>query len=151
MQDRQDDAVARRVEELVRVPARGQRARLRLAVADDAADEQIGVVERCSVGVRDGVAELAPFVDRARCLRRDVARDAAGERELAKELAEAGLVLRDVRVDLAVRPLEIGVRDEARAAVTRPGDVEDVEIALPDRAEISLAEVVTLSFEARHD
>jgi pSer/pThr/pTyr-binding forkhead associated (FHA) protein len=27
----------------------------------------------------------------------------------------------------------------------------NVEIALPDRAEISLAEVVTLSFEARHD
>jgi pSer/pThr/pTyr-binding forkhead associated (FHA) protein len=27
----------------------------------------------------------------------------------------------------------------------------NTEIALPDRAEISLAEVVTLAFEARHD
>ena len=52
VQDRQHRAVACRVEELVRVPARGQRPGLGLAVADDAGDEQVGVVERGAVGVR---------------------------------------------------------------------------------------------------
>ena len=41
VQDRQHRAVAGGVEELVRVPAGGERAGLRLAVADDAADEQV--------------------------------------------------------------------------------------------------------------
>ena len=66
VQDRQHRAVARRVEELVRVPAGGERAGLGLAVADDAGDDQVGVVERGAVGVRQRVAELAALVDRAR-------------------------------------------------------------------------------------
>ena len=77
VEDRQHGAVVRRVEELVAVPARGQRAGLGLAVADDAGDDQIGVVERGPEGVAEAVAQLAPFVDRARRLRRDVAGNAA--------------------------------------------------------------------------
>ena len=70
VEDRQDCAVRGGVEELVRVPARRERPRLGLAVADDTADEQVGVVERRPVGVREGVAELAAFVDRPRRLGR---------------------------------------------------------------------------------
>ena len=40
-EDRDDRPVDRRVEELVRVPARGQRSGLRLAVADDAEDDEV--------------------------------------------------------------------------------------------------------------
>ena len=79
VQNRQHRAVPRRIEELVRVPARRQRARLRLTVADHAADDEIWIVERGAVRVRQRVAELATFVDRARCFRRRVARDAAGK------------------------------------------------------------------------
>jgi hypothetical protein len=46
MQDRQHGAVGYRIEELVRVPCGGQRTGLRLAVADDAGDYEIGIVER---------------------------------------------------------------------------------------------------------
>ena len=60
-----------------------QRAGLGLAVADDAGDDQVRVVEGRAVGVRQRVAELAALVDRAGRLGRDVAGDAAGERELA--------------------------------------------------------------------
>ncbi len=133
VQDRQDGAVVARVEELVRVPARRQRARLRLAVADDARDEQVRVVERGPVRVGERVAELPAFVDRARRLGRDVARDPAGEGELAEEPAQPLLAAADVRVDLAVGALEIGVRYEPGAAVPRPGDVQHLERALPDR------------------
>ena len=82
-------------------------------------DEQVGVVERRAEGVRERVAELAALVDRARRLGRDVARDPARERELAEERPQPVLVLRDVRVELAVRALEVGVGDERRAAVAR--------------------------------
>ena len=52
----------------------------------------------------------------------------------------------DVRVQLAVRPLEVGVRDVCRAAVTRPGDEDRVEVARPDRAvQVRVDEV-----QARH-
>ena len=46
MQNRQHRAVARRIEELVRMPTRRERARLGLTVADDAADHEVGIVER---------------------------------------------------------------------------------------------------------
>ena len=45
MQDRQHRAVGYWIEELVRMPCSGQRTRLRLAVADDAGDDEIGIVE----------------------------------------------------------------------------------------------------------
>ena len=54
VEDGQDCAVASRVQELVRMPTCGERAGLGLPVAHDAADEQVGVVERRpeSVGER---------------------------------------------------------------------------------------------------
>ena len=51
VQNRQDDAVADGVEELVGVPRRGQRAGFGLTVADHGEDQQVGVVERGAVGV----------------------------------------------------------------------------------------------------
>ena len=134
VEDRQHRAVDARVEELVRVPARRQRPGLGLAVADDAADEQVGVVERRAVRVRERVAELAALVDRAGRLRRGMAGDPAREGELAEQLPHARLVGAHVRVQLAVRPLEIGVGDDARPAVARAGDVDRVEVAGTDRA-----------------
>ena len=53
MQDGKHRAVARRIQELVRVPARGQRPGFRFAVAHDAADQQVRIVENRAVGVRD--------------------------------------------------------------------------------------------------
>ena len=85
VQDRQHGPVPGRVDELVRVPARRQRPGLCLAVADHAGHDQIRVVEGRAEGVRERVAELAALVDRARGLRRDVARHPAGERELAHQ------------------------------------------------------------------
>ena len=74
------------------MPARRERPGLRFAVADDAADEQVGVVEHRAVRVHERVAELAALVDRARRLRRDVARNAARERELPEQPAQPVLV-----------------------------------------------------------
>ena len=77
MEDRQHRAVARGVDELVRVPARGERRRLRLAIADDATGDEIRIVECRAVRMRERVAELTALVDGAGCFGRDVARNAA--------------------------------------------------------------------------
>ncbi len=45
MKDRQDCAVALWIEEFVGVPARGEGAGFGFTIADDAGDDQIGVVE----------------------------------------------------------------------------------------------------------
>ena len=94
MQDRQDRAVARGIQELVAVPARGKRSGLGLAVADDGRDDEVGIVERGAVRVREDVTQLAALVDRAGRLGRDVTRNAAGEAELLEQPLHALHVLR---------------------------------------------------------
>ena len=67
------------------MPAGRERAGLGFAVADDAADQQVGVVEGGAERVHQRVAELAAFMDRSGRLGRDMARNSAGERELAEQ------------------------------------------------------------------
>ncbi len=54
-----------RIQEFVGVPTGGQWTGFRFAVADYAARDQIRIVEHGSVGVHQGVAELATFVNRS--------------------------------------------------------------------------------------
>ena len=63
MENRQNCAVARRIQELIGMPARRQRSSLRLAIADNAGHDQIRIIESGSIGVRKGVAELTAFVN----------------------------------------------------------------------------------------
>ena len=109
VEDRQHRPIARRVEELVSVPAGSQRPSLSLAVTHDASDDEIGVVEGGAERVAQTVPQLAAFVDRAGRLGRDVARDAAGEGELLEQSSHPIFVLRDFRVQLAVSALEISI------------------------------------------
>ena len=132
MQDRQHRAVGGRIEKLVGMPGRGQRPGLRFAVADHAGDDQIGIVEHRPERMAERIAQLAALVDRARALRRRVARNSSGKGELHKELPQPGLILADVGIDLAVGAFEIGVADDGRAAVPGAGDVDHVEVVLLD-------------------
>ena len=65
MQNRQDCAIRRRVEKLVRMPARRERTSLRFAVADDGGRDEIGVVERRTICVTERVTEFATLVNGA--------------------------------------------------------------------------------------
>ena len=142
MEDRQHAAVAGRVEELVALPAGGERAGLGLAVADDAGDDQVRVVERGAVGVAQGVPKLAALVNAARRLGGDMAGDAAREAELLEQLPHPLRVLADLRVDLAVGPFEVGVGHQRRAAVPRADDVDHVQvIALDDPVQVDAEHV----------
>ena len=142
VQDRQHRSVVRRVEELVGVPARRERAGLRFPVSDDARDEQIGIVEGGAEGVRKRVAELPALVDRAWSLGRDVARDPARERELAEQLPQAVLAVTDRRVDLGIRSFEVRVRNEPRTTVTGPRHVDRIQVTFADGAvEVGVNEI----------
>ena len=57
------------------MPACRQRSGLGFAVADDAGDDQIRVVESGAIGMREGIAELAAFMNGTGRLRRDMARE----------------------------------------------------------------------------
>ena len=131
MQDRKHRAVARGVDELVGVPARGERAGLGLAIAHHAARDQVGVVVDRAVGVHERVAQLTTLVDRAGSLRCYMAGDAARERELAEQPPQALLVVADVGVDLGVGALQVRVRDQPGPAVPRAGDVDGVRGRAP--------------------
>jgi hypothetical protein len=82
----------------------------------------------------EGIAQLAALVDRAGRLRGHVAGDTAGEGELREQPLHPFCIRRDVRVDLAVGPLQVGVGDQTRPAVPRTGDVDHIEIVLLDES-----------------
>jgi hypothetical protein len=52
MEDRQDHAIKLGVQKLVGVPAGCQRTGLGLAIADDGGDEEVRIIERRPVGMR---------------------------------------------------------------------------------------------------
>ena len=128
MQYRQDAAVARGVQEFIRMPARRQRTRLRFAVADHAGDDEIGIVEGRAIRMRKRVAELAAFMNGSGCFRRDVAGHAVRPRKLAEEPLQTRAIVRDRRVAFGVAAFEIGIRNQPRAAVAGPDDVNHIEI-----------------------
>ena len=89
MKDREHRAIARGIEEFVGVPTGREGAGFRLAVADDAADDQIGIVEGGAISMCQRIAKLATFMDRAGCLRGYVAWNAVGPGKLSKQPLQA--------------------------------------------------------------
>jgi len=118
---------------------------LRLAISDDAGDDELGIVEHGPERVAERIAQLAALVDRARALRRCVAGNTSGKRELKKKLLQPDLVLADDGIDLAVRSLQIRVGHDGRTAMTGAGDVDHVEVVfLDDPIEVNVDEVLAL-------
>src|SRR5271163_329952 len=132
MQDRQHGSIGNRVQQLVGLPRGRQWTRFRLPVADNAGDDQIGIVEHGSKGMAERVTQLATLVNRARRRRRDMAGNSAGKRKLLEQLFQPGFVLADVRIDLTVGAFEVSVAYERRPAVTGTGDIEHIEVVLLD-------------------
>ena len=130
MQDRQDRAVMHRIEKFVRMPAGGEWTGFRLAIAHDASDQEVGIVEGGTIGERQAIAEFTAFIDGARSLRRNMTRNATGKRKLREQFFHPRFVLRDVRIELGVTTFEIGVGHETRAAVPGACDVQYVQVML---------------------
>ena len=132
MQEGQHRAIVRRIEKLVGMPRSGERPGFRLAIADNAGDDEIGIIEHRPERMAQRIAQLAALVNRARALRRCMAGNSSGKRKLSKELLKPGLVLADVWIDLAIGALEISVGDDGRAAMPGAADVNHVEVVFVD-------------------
>ncbi len=114
------------------MPGRRQRAGLGLTVPDHAGHQQIRIVQRGAVGVRQRVAQFAPFVQGTRRLRRHMAGHAAGRGELREQPVHARLVPADIGIELAVAALQPGVRQHRGCAVARPPDADRRPAPRPD-------------------
>src|ERR1700747_3433310 len=62
-----------------------------------------------------------------------MARDTAGERELREEPFHSLFIGKNIRINLTISSLEIGVRDQARPPMPGSGDVDHVEVVLFDQ------------------
>ena len=83
VKDRQDGSIANRIQELVGMPRGGKRAGLGFAVPDHDGDDEIGIVKSRAVGVRDGIAKFAAFVNRTWRLRGAVTSRSLREMKIA--------------------------------------------------------------------
>ena len=144
VQDRQHGAIGHRIEKLVGLPGCRQGACFRLTIADDAGDDQIGIVEHRPEGMAERIPKLATFVNRSRRGRRNMAGNSAGKRKLLEQLFEPSLVLADVGINLAPGPFEVNVAHDRGAAVAGTGDVEHIEVILfDDPIQMHIDEVLT--------
>ena len=132
VEDRQHTTIASRIEKLVAVPTRSQRARFRFTVSHNTSHDQIRIVERRAVCVAQCVAQFSALVDASRRFGCYVARDAARKAELLEQPSHSLLILADVRIQLAVSAFEIGVGDERRPAMSRANDVDHVQVIFFD-------------------
>src|SRR5579862_2776678 len=109
VQHRQDGSIANRIQKLIRMPGGRERTSFRLPVAYRDCDDEIRIVERCPVRVRDGVAQFAAFVNRTGRLRSAVRSYPSGKRELPEEFEHASFIAALVWINLRVMALEIAV------------------------------------------
>src|SRR5579883_2822233 len=142
VQDWQNRAIANRIQELIGMPTGRQWTRFGFSVSNDAAHQQIRIVESSTVRMRDRVTKLSSFMNGARRFRGNVAGNSARKRELLEQPLHAFHALRDVRVDFAISAFQIRIRYNARAAMTRANDVDDIQVvALDQPIEVDIDEV----------
>src|SRR5580704_18764518 len=124
------------------MPSRCQRTRFGFSVSNNTGHYQIGIVEGCSVGVRQSVSKLSPFVDRAWCFGCNVTRNASREAELFEQALHSLRVLRNVGIKFAVGSLHVRLCNQPRTAVAGTNYVNHVEIvAFDDSIQVNINEV----------
>ena len=98
-------------------------------------------VTATTCGLMDSASEIACGSIPESSARRDWR--SPGKRELGEELPETGFVLADVRIDLAVGALKVGMAHERRAAVTGTSDIEHIQvILLDDPVQVNINEIL---------
>jgi hypothetical protein len=75
------------------VPGCRQRPGLCFTIANNTGGDEIGIIEHGAISMRQRIAQLSAFMDRARSIRSGVAWYAAGKGELLEKPAYSGLIL----------------------------------------------------------
>ena len=134
MQNGQNRPITHRVQKINALPGAFKRSGLGFSIPNHRGDDQIGVVESGAKGVRKDIAQLASFVNGARCGHTDVAGNTARGRELAKQVTHPLLILGDLWIDLGVGPFQVHIRDDRRSTMPWPCQVDHIGILIPDES-----------------
>lgn len=128
----QHGSIADGIQEFVRMPGGRKRTSLCLPIAYRDCDDEIGIIECCSVRVRDGVTKFAAFVDGTGVLRCAVRTYASRKRKLPEEFEHARFVAALIRINLGVVAFEITVGQRSWRAMPGTGNINDIQIILLD-------------------
>ena len=109
VQNGKDRAIGHGIEKLVGLPCSRQWSRLCFSVADDAGDDQIGIVERSPERVAERISEFTAFVNRSRRGWRHMAGNSAGKRELLEQLFQPRFVLGDIGIDVGPGAFKVDI------------------------------------------
>src|SRR5437762_9616403 len=93
VQDRQHCSISDRIEELVAVPAGGERPGFGLPITDHYQSDKVWIVVDGSVRVRDAVTKFTAFVNAAGSFRSGVTANSTRERKLFEETLHPSQVL----------------------------------------------------------
>src|SRR5205823_1865823 len=141
-QDGQHGSIGSRIQESIAMPRCREWTGLRLAVAHDARNYQVRVVERGAMRVSKSVAEFTAFMNGTRRFWRRMARNSTWERKLPKKTAHSLSVLRDRRIDFAVGPFKIRIGHHPGTAMPGTADIDDVEVMnFDDPVEVGIDEI----------
>ena len=108
------------------MPGGCKRTGLGLAVSDCHGNDEVRIIERCPVGVRDGISKFPTFMNRTWGLRCAVRTDPSGEGKLLEELEHARFVSALVRINFGVVPFQIAVGEGGRRAMAGARDIQDI-------------------------
>src|SRR5580693_6530463 len=114
------------------MPRGGKRPRFGFAVSYSDGNDEIRIVESSSVRMREGIAQLAAFVNRTGSLRRAMRTDPSGKRKLLEELEQASFITTLVRIDLGIVAFQVTVGQCGRRTVTRPRNIHDIQVIFLD-------------------
>src|SRR6185437_10504167 len=121
---------------------RSKRAGFRFAITNDGGNNQVRIVEGGAIRVRQSVTQLTALVNRTWRLGCNMARHPPWETELLEQFPHPFLVLGKVGIHFAIRSLKIGVCHQSWPTVSRPGNVDHVQVVLPDDSiEVDVDEV----------
>jgi len=93
-------------------------------------DDQLTIVERGPESVAERVPHLAAIVNRPRRRRRNMTGNPAGKRELHEQLLQPGVVLSDVRINLAIAAFKVQVHVDEVMARSREAPADVIAIAV---------------------
>src|SRR3984957_14643463 len=114
------------------MPGGCKRTGLRLAIAHGDGDNEIGIIERRSISMRDGVAKLAAFVNRTRRFWGAVRTDSSGKRELPEKLKQACFDRTLDGKDFREVGFEIAIGKCGGRSMTGAGDVYNIQVVVSD-------------------
>lgn len=124
------------------MPARRHWPGLGFAVADNAGDDQIRIIEDSAIRMGQGIAQFAALVNGPRRFGRNVTWNSTGKAELLEELLHPHSIPADVGVNLAVGAFQVRIGDQGRTTVPRPDDIDHVQVVfLDDPVQVDIEEV----------